>query len=82
MMTGAGNSSTCPVASDRKPSSKPEIGRPSASMSAAPRATLIIPSVAMNGGRRPNVTSPPLTRPHARPTASASAMAIGMGTPA
>ena len=54
MSTGAGIISTRSVASARNASPKPEIGRPSASISAPPRATLIIPSVTMNGGSRPN----------------------------
>ena len=53
MSTGAGIISTRSVASARNPSPKPEIGRPSANISAAPRATLIMPSVAMKGGSRP-----------------------------
>ena len=51
-----------PVAMKRKASSKPETGRPSVRTSAAPLATLIIPSVAMKGGIRPTVISSPLTR--------------------
>jgi hypothetical protein len=71
-----------PVASKRKPRPKPEIGRPSASMSAPPRAMLIMPSVAMNGGSRPKVTRRPLARPHTRPTISPMPIPTGTGSPA
>ena len=81
MSTGAGIVSTRSVASARNPSLKPEMGRPSASMSAAPRATLIIPRVAMKGGSRPTVISRPLIRPHASPIASAIAIPTGAGRP-
>ena len=53
MITGAGIIASRPVASARNPSLNPEMGRPSAAMSAPPRATLIMPSVAMNDGSRP-----------------------------
>ena len=42
--------------------SKPETGRPSVKSSAQPRAMLIIPSVAMNGGSRPDVIEQPVER--------------------
>ena len=71
-ITGAGMKPTLPVAIHRKPSSKPDTGRPSVNTSAAPRATLIMPSVAMNGGRPPKLTSTPLSNPQAMPTASAA----------
>ena len=50
-----------PSRTQRKVSLKPEIGRPSVNIRAAPRATLIMPSVAMKGGSRPTVMSSPLT---------------------
>ena len=65
-----------PVASHRKPSSKPDTGRPSVNTSAVPRATLIIPSVAMNGGRPPMLTINPLSSPQPVPTAIAPGMAM------
>ena len=74
--------STWPVARERNDSGYPEIGRPSESMSADPRATLIMPSVAMNGGRRPIVISAPFPRPQARPTTRPTAAAAAIGSPA
>ncbi len=71
--------STREVASERKPPSKPDTGRPAVKTRAAPRATLIIPRVAMKGGSRPRVISSPLTRPHRAPAARPSAMARGTG---
>ena len=82
MSTGAGMPSGRAVAIRRKDSPNPEIGRPSAQISARPRATLIIPRVAMNGGRRPIVTKRPFSRPQAAALASASVSATGSPAPA
>ena len=72
---------TRPVASARKPSSKPEIGPAFGQHERQRRARRSsCPSVAMNGGRRPSVTSSPLTqaagRAHRRARA-ATATATG-----
>src|SRR5436190_8517779 len=82
MTIGAGTPATRPVAIDRNGPSNPEIGRPSVNISAAPRAMLIIPSVMMNGGRRPRVITSPLTNPQPAPTTRAAATAAAGGQPA
>ena len=79
---GAGTPAIRLTAIARNDASKPEIGRPSVNISAAPRATLIMPSVMMNGGRRPSAITSPLASPHAAPTASAAPTAAGAGQPA
>ena len=76
-MTGAGMKPTLPVASERKPGVEARDGRPSVNSSAAPRAMLIMPSVTMNGGRPPQLTSAPLQQAAAdadreRPATSAT----------
>ncbi len=70
---------TWPVASDRNPAPKPDTGRPSVNNSAAPRATLIIPSVMMNGGNLPKAMPTPLASPQIAPVPSAATAAIGTG---
>ena len=79
--TGAGTPSGRAVANSRNVSSKPEIGRPSAHIRASPRATLIMPRVAMNGGRRPIVTIAPFTSPQSAALVSASVTASGNPAP-
>ena len=48
---------------------------------ATPRATSIMPSVAIKGGRPILVIQMPLTHPHTPPTSTPASMAIGTGTP-
>src|SRR6185369_16831265 len=50
---------------------------PSVATSASPCATPSVPSVATNGGMPSTVTKAPLSRPKAKPTASAAASATG-----
>ena len=61
MRIGAGMPSTRAVESCRKEASNPEMGRPEVKTRAAPRAMLIMPRVAMKGGRRPLVMRSPLS---------------------
>ena len=77
--TGTGTPSRRPVDSQRRASLKPEIGRPSVNSSDAPRATLIIPSVAMNGGSFPRVMSSPLRSPHSELVSRPASTANGTG---
>src|SRR5439155_9134876 len=81
-ITGNGTRSTSVSAMERKVSEKPEMGRPCVNRSAAPRAMLIMPSVAMNGGRRPIEIKTPLPIPHTRPTDNPIVNASGIDRPA
>src|SRR5438093_6721582 len=81
-ITGKGTRSTSVVAMERNVSEKPEMGRPCVNRSAAPRAMLIMPSVAMNGGRRPIEIKTPLPIPHASPTSNPIVNASGIDRPA
>ena len=54
-------------------------GRPPLTMSARPRATVIIPSVTMNGATPPRVTRTPLTSPQAAPVSSPTAIGTKTG---
>ncbi len=71
-----------PLPSAANESPRPPIALASVICSATPRATSIIASVAMNGGRRSSVTHRPLTSPQAAPVNSPSNIAIGTLMPA
>jgi len=80
--TGAGMCSTWPVPSARKTAFESGDGPSVGEEERGPAATLIMPSVAMKGGRRPPLIRSPFTRPQAPPVTSASSRARGTGTPA
>ena len=48
---------------------------------AAPRAAIIMPSVAIKAGNRPLVESIPFTNPHSSPVNAPNAIPTGMGRP-
>src|SRR3990167_6831364 len=71
-----------PLPSSAKLSPRPPMALASVICRATPRATSIMPSVAMKGGSLSTVTHRPLIRPHRAPTSNPASMASGTGTPA
>src|ERR1700676_768050 len=73
---------SAPLPSSAKESPRPETGRAPVICNATPRATSIMPSVAMNGGNPMRVTNKPLNAPQIAPMITPPSMPIGTGTPA
>ena len=81
MIAGTGRPATTPAPGRRKAGGNPVIGAPPVYMKDSPRASPIMPRVAMNGGSRSLAVNSPLTHPSAAPAARAQPHASGAGNP-
>ena len=60
----------------------PDTGAAFVTYNANPRATIMVPNVAMKGGKRIKVTMTPLAAPHSPPTIMPNSIPNGTGNPA